>query len=111
MTEAYQDLLARRAAVADEITSVIDKLGTLVTEEETIQNQLHRLGAAAGVRANVFSTANSFMDGVCSELTRAGLSIRRSDPRFRLSALVVDQHRRYRALRQTRPQVTDQSAA
>ena len=59
MAEAYQDLLARRAAVADEITSVIDKLGALVTEEEAIQNQLRRLGAAAGVRANPFSTANT----------------------------------------------------
>ena len=111
MAEDYQELLARRAAVANEITQTIDKLGELVAEERDLQDRLRRLGEAAGARANPFATASTVMDAVNSELTRAGISPRRSDPRFRLTALVTDQNRRYRSQREVRQQVVDQSAA
>jgi hypothetical protein len=104
----YQELLARRAQVADAIVATIDKLGELVAEERELQDRLRRLGEAAGVKATPFSTA---VDAVNSELTRVGLSPRRADPRMRLSALVIDQNRRYRAQREVRQQVVDQSAA
>ena len=107
----YQELLARRAQVADAIVATIDKLGELVAEERELQDRLRRLGEAAGVKATPFSTAVTTVDAVNSELTRVGLSPRRADPRMRLSALVVDQNRRYRAQREVRQQVVDQSAA
>jgi hypothetical protein len=106
-----QALLDRRAAVAEEITQTIDKLGELVAEERQLEDRLRRLGKGAGVRANPFSTATTVVDAICSELTRAGLSSRRADPRMRLTALVVDQHRRYASQRQVRDLVTGQSAA
>lgn len=106
-----EQMLARRAQVADEITRVIDKLGDLVRQEVELQDMLRRDAERAGVRANAFSTASTIMDGVNSELVRCGISPRRADPRYRLSALVVDQNRRYRAQRETREQVTGQSAA
>ena len=86
-------------------------MGELVAEERELQDRLRRLGEAAGVRANAFSTAATITDAVNSELTRSGLNPRRSDPRMRLTSLVRDQHRRYDAQRQTREQVTSQSAA
>jgi hypothetical protein len=107
----YQALLDRRAAVAAEITKVIDTLGALAAEERDLQDRLRRLGEGAGVKANPFSTAVTVVDAICSELTRAGLSPRRADPRMRLTALVVDQHRRYASQRQVRDLVTGQSAA
>jgi hypothetical protein len=113
MAEDFQELLARRAAVAEEITEVIGRLGELLGEEVALQDKLRRLAEAAGVRANPFQTASTVQDAINSELTRSGLSPRRSDPRMRLTALVVDQNGRYRAQRQTRQQVVDrdQSAA
>jgi hypothetical protein len=107
----YQELLTRRAAVADEIVKTIDTLGELVAEERELQDRLRRLGEAAGVKATPFSTAVTVTDAINSELTRAGLSPRRADPRMRLTALVVDQNRRYRSQREVRQQVVDQSAA
>jgi hypothetical protein len=107
----YQELLARRAQVADAIVATIDKLGELVAEERELQDRLRRLGEAAGVKATPFSTAVTTVDAVNSELTRVGLSPRRADPRMRLTALVVDQNRRYRAQREVRQQVAGQSAA
>jgi hypothetical protein len=104
-------MLARRAAVADEITEVIGRLGTLLREEVELQDTLRRAAERDGSRTNPFSTASTVVDAINSELTRTGLSPRRADPRFRLSALVVDQNRRYRAQRETRAQVTGQSAA
>src|SRR5687768_12722209 len=97
MAEDYQELLARRAEVADEITETIDKLGVLVRQEVDLQDTLRRGAEQAGVRANPFSTASTVMDAVNSELTRAGLAPRRADPRFRLTALVIDQNRRFRS--------------
>jgi hypothetical protein len=107
----YQELLARRAQVADAIVATIDKLGELVAEERELQDRLRRLGEAAGMKATPFSTAVTTVDAVNSELTRVGLSPRRADPRMRLTALVVDQNRRYRAQREVRQQVAGQSAA
>jgi hypothetical protein len=111
MVVDYQALLDRRAAVAAEITKVIDILGALAAEERDLQDRLRRLGEGAGVKANPFSTAVTVVDAICSELTRAGLSPRRADPRMRLTALVVDQHRRYASQRQVRDLVTGQLAA
>jgi hypothetical protein len=111
MAEDYQELIHRRAAVVDEITKVIDRLGDLVCQERDLQDRLRRLGEAAGVRANAFSTQLSVLDAINSELTRVGLSPRRSDPRLRLGALVTDQHRRYRGQREMRERVVGQSAA
>jgi hypothetical protein len=111
MAEDYQDLLARRAAVANEIVATIDRLGDLAAEERNLQDRLRRLAEAAGVKATPFSTATTVMDAICSELTRCGLSPRRADPRMRLSALIIDQNARYRSQRAVRAQVTGQSAA
>jgi hypothetical protein len=111
MVMDYQALLDRCAAVAAEITKVIDTLGALAAEERDLQDRLRRLGEGAGVKANPFSTAVTVVDAICSELTRAGLSPRRAGPRMRLTALVVDQHRRYTSQRQVRDLVTGQSAA
>jgi len=106
-----EQMLGRRAAVADEITRVIDKLGDLVRQEVELQDTLRRAAERDGSRTNPFSTASTVADAINSELTRAGISPRRADPRFRLSALVVDQHRRFRSQWETRAQVTGQSAA
>jgi hypothetical protein len=111
MAEDYQELIHRRAAVADQIVDVIETLGQLVTEERDLQDRLRRLGEAAGVKANAFATQLSIADAINSELTRCGLSPRRADPRLRLVALVTDQHRRYRGQREMRERVVGQSAA
>jgi hypothetical protein len=111
MAEDYQELIHRRAAVADQIVDVIETLGQLVTEERDLQDRLRRLGEAAGVKANAFATQLSIADAINSELTRCGLSPRRADPRLRLGALVTDQHRRYRGQREMRERVVGQSAA
>jgi hypothetical protein len=70
MVVDYQALLDRRVAVADEIVATIDKLGELATEERDLQDRLRRLGEAAGVKANAFSTAATITDALNSELTR-----------------------------------------
>ena len=106
-----EKLLTERAAVADEITEVIGRLGVLVRQEVELQDTLRRAAEADGSRTNPFSTAASVMDGINSELVRAGISPRRADPRFRLSALVADQQHRYRAQRQVQAQVADRSVA
>jgi hypothetical protein len=105
----YQTLLDRRTRVADDIVQTVGKLGVLVREELELRDQLRRAADAAGSRTNPFATATE--SAVNSELTRAGISLRRADPRFRLSALVIDQNRRYRSQWETRQQVTGQSAA
>lgn len=110
MVETEQ-LLDRRAEIADEITQTIGRLGVLLRQEVEVTDQLRRIAEADGSRTNPFSTASTVVDAINSELTRAGLAPRRADPRFRLSALVVDQNRRYRAQRETRAQVSGQSAA
>jgi hypothetical protein len=91
-----QALLARRAAVAEEMTQAIGRLGVLVREEQELQDRLRRGAEAAGSRANPFATAATVMDAICSELTRAGLSPHRADPAVRLADLVDHQNRRYR---------------
>jgi hypothetical protein len=65
-----EEMLDRRATVADEIVATIDKLGELATEERDLQDRLRRLGEAAGVKANAFSTAATITDALNSELTR-----------------------------------------
>jgi len=104
-------MLARRERIADEITEAATRLGELALQEIELQDQLRRAAERDGAKTNPFSTAYSVTDAICSELTRAGLSLRRSDPRFRLTALINDQNRRYRSQREVRAQVADQSAA
>jgi hypothetical protein len=90
-------LLDRRAVVADEITQVIGKLGVLVREEAELRTQLGRVHRAAGSCAEPFDAETTVMDAINSELTRAGLTLRRGDPSIRLGGLVDDQNRRYRS--------------
>ena len=92
----YQTLLDRRAEIAEEITQTIGRLGVLWRQEVELQDQLRRAAEAAGSRANAFSTTPDITDAICGELTRAGLSLRRSDPRMRVTAVVDSQNRRYR---------------
>src|SRR3954463_16155169 len=89
-------MLARRAEIADEITQTIGRLGVLWRQEVELQDQLRRAGEHAGVRANAFSTTPDLTDAICGVLTRVGLSLRRSDPRMRVSAVVDSQGRRFR---------------
>jgi hypothetical protein len=102
MAEDFQELLTRRAAVADEITAAIDLLGELVGEELALQDRLRRLAEAAGVRATPFSTQPNVPDALNAELTRVGLRLHRADPRLSLKSLIVDQNRRYRSQREVR---------
>jgi hypothetical protein len=104
-------MLARRTQVADEITKTIDALGRLVAEELDLQGQLRRIAEADGSRTNPFSTASMIMDVINSELTRAGVSPYRADPRHRLTVLVDSQHVRYRAQRTLRKQVAARAVA
>jgi hypothetical protein len=107
----HQALLTRREQVADEITQTIGKLGVLCREEVELRDQLRRAAEADGSRANAFSTASSVMDVINSELTRAGLTPRRADPRVRLADLIADQNRRYRNQMTVRHLSRGQSAA
>jgi hypothetical protein len=84
----YQALLTRRERIADEITQTIGRLGVLMREELELRDQLRRAAEADGSRTNPFMTASSVMDAVNSELTRAGLNLRRADPSIRLVDLV-----------------------
>jgi hypothetical protein len=92
----YQALLTRRERIADEITQTIGRLGVLMREELELRDQLRRAAEADGSRTNPFMTASSVMDAVNSELTRAGLNLRRADPSIRLVDLVERQQVRYR---------------
>ena len=92
----YQALLTRRERIADEITQTIGRLGVLMREELELRDQLRRAAEADGSRANAFSSANTVMDAVNAELTRAGLTPRRADPRVRRGDLVEGQQVRYR---------------
>src|SRR3954447_8800581 len=92
----YQTLLDRRAEIADEITQTVGRLGVLVRQEVELQEKLRRAAERAGSLANAFSTTPTFLDAINSELTRAGLTLCRADPRMRLNAVVETQGRRYR---------------
>ena len=91
----HQALLTRRERIADDITQTIGRLGVLCREEVELRDQLRRAAEAAGSRANAFASATTVMDAINSELTRAGLTPRRADPRIRLADLIDGQHRRY----------------
>jgi hypothetical protein len=111
MTVDYQTLLDRRAEIAEEITQTIGRLGVLWRQEVELQEQLRRAGEHAGVRANAFSTTPDLTDAICGELTRAGLSLRRSDPRMRVTAVVDSQGRRFRGQMTGREPASSPSAA
>ena len=104
-------MLDRRAAVAEEITQTIDKLAELVAEERQLEDWLRRAAERAGSRANAFSTTPTVMDAINSELTRAGLSLCRADPRMWMTAVVETQNRRYRGQMAGREPVSSPSAA
>jgi hypothetical protein len=106
-----EGLLARRAEVANDIVKTIDLLGALVRQQVEVEDQLRRAAERDGSRTNPFSTASTVADAINSELTRAGISPRRADPRFRLTALVDDQNRRYRSQWAVRAQAAGQAAA
>jgi hypothetical protein len=107
----YQTLLDRLTRVADDIVQTVGKLGVLVREELELRAQLRRAAEAAGSRTNPFATATPTESAVNSELTRAGLNLRRADPRIRLAELTDSQHVRYRNQMSVREQVRGQSAA
>ena len=111
MAVDYQELLDRRATVADEIVKTVDKLGDLVRQEVDLQDTLRRAAEHDGSRTNPFSTQATVSDAICAALTRAGVSPHRADPRINLVALVNSQHERYRNQWAVRAQVTSQSAA
>jgi hypothetical protein len=106
-----EQLLARREAIADEITAVIGKLGVLVREEQELQDHLRRAAERDGSRTNAFATALTVSDAVCGELTAAGLVPRRGDPAVHLAPLIEGQHRKYRDQRAVRKQVAGRSVA
>jgi hypothetical protein len=83
----------------------------LCRQEVELQDHLRRAAERAGSRANAFSTTPTVMDAINSELTRAGLSLCRADPRMRLNAVVETQNRRYRGQVAGREQIAGQSAA
>jgi hypothetical protein len=111
MAVDYQTLLDRRAEIAEEITQTIGRLGVLCRQEVELQDQLRRAAERAGSRANAFSTTPTVMDAVNSELTHAGLTLRRADPRMRLNAVIETQNRRYRGQMTGREPVSSPSAA
>jgi hypothetical protein len=111
MVVDYQTLLDRRAEIAEEITQTIGRLGVLCRQEVELQDQLRRAAERAGSRANAFSTTPTVMDAVNSELTHAGLTLRRADPRMRLNAVIETQNRRYRGQMTGREPVSSPSAA
>lgn len=111
MVVDYQTLLDRRAEIAEEITQTIGRLGVLWRQEVELQDQLRRAGEHAGVRANAFSTTPDLTDAICGELTRAGLALRRSDPRMRVTAVVETQNRRYRGQVAGLEKISNPSAA
>jgi hypothetical protein len=106
-----EKMLQRREQIADEISQVVGRLGVLVREESELQETLRRAAKRAGSKANAFATTPDITDALCAELTRAGLALRRADPRLRLSAVIVDQNRRYRGQMAGREPVAGQSAA
>jgi hypothetical protein len=107
----YQTLLDRRAEIAEEITQTIGRLGVLCRQEVEITETLRRAAERAGSRANAFSTTPTVMDAINSELTRAGLSLCRADPRMRVTAVVETQNRRYCGQMTGRDPVSSSSAA
>jgi hypothetical protein len=107
----YQTLLDRRAEIAEEITQTIGRLGVLCRQEVELQDHLRRAAERAGSRANAFSTTPTVMDAINSELTRAGLSLCRADPRMWMTAVVETQNRRYRGQMAGREPVSSPSAA
>ena len=55
----------------------------LVRQEVELEETLRRSAERAGSKANAFSTSPTVMDAINSELTRAGLTLCRADPRMR----------------------------
>jgi hypothetical protein len=104
-------LLAERENVADQIVQTIGRLGTLVRQQNELEESLRRAAERDGSRTNAFSTSITVTDAICGELTAAGLSLHRGDRQVRLMPLVAGQHGRYRAQAAVRKQVASRSVA
>jgi hypothetical protein len=107
----YNSLLDCRAEIAEEITQTIGRLGVLVRQEVEITETLRRAAERAESKANAFSTTPTVVDAINSELTRAGLSLCRADPRMQVNAVVETQNRRYCGQMTGREPVSSPSAA
>jgi hypothetical protein len=90
-------MLARREAIAAEMSDLIGRLAPLVAEEQELTSDLRREMVRFGITAELFATQPNFAETICAELTAAGLRLHRADPRVRLSSVVAEQHRRTRA--------------
>jgi hypothetical protein len=97
-------MLARREAIADEITQAIGRVGVLVREEKELSSEIRREIARSGITALPFSTTPDFEEIINHELGRAGVEAWRCaapwDPR--LSDLVGGQSRNVRGLLKTK---------
>ena len=92
--------LARREAIAEEMTAVIGRLGTLVREEKELAEQIRRDVRAAGITAEPLHTAPNLEEIINHEMGRQGIEAWRGAKPFgpRLTELVDSQHKRARAL-------------
>jgi hypothetical protein len=111
MADRIEQMLRRRENVADQITTVVGRLGVLLREEQELQDHLRRAAEHDGSRTNPFASQRTFADAVNAELTAAGLDLRRADPALRLATLVEGQHRSYRSQREVRAQASGPAAA
>jgi hypothetical protein len=95
-------MLTRREQIADEIAAAAAQVGALCREEQELAERVRRGLRAIGLKAEPLSTAVDFRQGVCAELSAAGLDLRRTDPRVTLGAVVDGQHRNIRSLLKTK---------
>jgi hypothetical protein len=105
--------LARRAQIADEMTTAIGRLGVLVREEKELATEIRRALGQAGISAQPFSTAPNVEEIINHELGRAGVEAWRVATPFgvRLTDLVDRQHRNVRELLATRVRASGPAAA
>jgi hypothetical protein len=92
-------LLAKREALAEEMTQVVGRLGELVHEEKKVEEQLRRRLVQTGIKAEPFSTHPDFETTISSELGRTGMQVWRVASPWgpRLTEVVGQQHRTIRA--------------
>jgi hypothetical protein len=95
-----EQMLARRTAIAEEMTGLIGRLGVLVREEKELVGDLRREMARSGVKAETFSTQPDLEELINHELGRAGVEAWRCAAPWgpRLTDLVDRQHTNARAL-------------
>ena len=93
-------MLARREAIAEEMTAAIGRLGTLVREDKELADRIRRDLQAAGIKAEPLHTAPNLEEAINHEFGRQGIEAWRCARPFgpRLTELVDSQHTRTRAL-------------